>query len=620
MASLCSAGWSLVVILAAAGPARAWAPTCGNGVVEAGEQCDDGVYNGSANSCCEAACTFAAGESPDLMVSAVPEVTRFGSASGITAYGVGSEVCNLGSCWLRWYRTLPYHPVIAQNMFRLKDGRFEQIGQSWVKHGFGALDGDACGACISPPNYDHLGVLCSDPYSAWNDQHTLGPRVDVDPQTGTFPFPDPRIDTAGPAIFKRLQVHDSDLSPALNGGARYFVEVQYVTSDDPGSAHGDDNIGHREVTVGPFTYDLTLIGDTKRQEPAIHAWKIADPGVLESRVHEGGLFVISARAVPSGPGWWRYEYAVQNVTSQRAARAFTVPIPPGTAIALPGFHDVDYHSGEPIDGTDWPATVTASAVTWSTEAYAVNPSANALRWGTLYNFRFEADLPPGRALATVDLFRPGSPGSFLVQTVAPDASCVGVPEGAACDDGDPCTLGGTCASGACAPAQTVACPGPSVCHDAGMCDASTGLCVIETRPNGEPCDDGIACTENDVCSDGVCAGSGEPAPGEVDASLQLFTDSGAGYTVLYWNDTPRSSTYQVVRGSLADLPVGSGQEEEVCVDAAVPGTATLDAEDPPSGVGFWYLVRGLNGCGPGPYGFRFEHGAPTAPRESTTCP
>jgi hypothetical protein len=63
-----------------------------------------------------------------------------------------------------------------------------------------------------------------------------------------------------------------------------------------------------------------------------------------------------------------------------------------------------------------------------------------------------------------------------------------------------------------------------------------------------------------------------------------------------------------------------GQEDEVCVDAAVPGAATLDAEDPPPGAGFWYLVRGLNGCGPGPYGFRFEQGAPTVPRESTTCP
>src|SRR5438876_859942 len=32
--------------------------TCGNGVVDAGEQCDDGVANGTATSCCAANCTF----------------------------------------------------------------------------------------------------------------------------------------------------------------------------------------------------------------------------------------------------------------------------------------------------------------------------------------------------------------------------------------------------------------------------------------------------------------------------------------------------------------------------------------------------------------------------------
>lgn len=67
MASLRSAGWSLVVLLAAAGPARAL--TCGDGVVDAGEECDDGVYNGSQNSCCEPSCTLAAGEAPDILVS-----------------------------------------------------------------------------------------------------------------------------------------------------------------------------------------------------------------------------------------------------------------------------------------------------------------------------------------------------------------------------------------------------------------------------------------------------------------------------------------------------------------------------------------------------------------------
>ena len=33
-------------------------------------------------------------------------------------------------------------------------------------------------------------------------------------------------------------------------------------------------------------------------------------------------------------------------------------------------------------------------MTWSTETFATNQNANAIRWGTLYNFRFDADRPP----------------------------------------------------------------------------------------------------------------------------------------------------------------------------------------------------------------------------------
>ena len=32
--------------------------------------------------------------------------------------------------------------------------------------------------------------------------------------------------------------------------------------------------------------------------------------------------------------------------------------------------------------------------TWSTQTYDQNENANALRWGTMYNFWFDADAPP----------------------------------------------------------------------------------------------------------------------------------------------------------------------------------------------------------------------------------
>ena len=40
-------------------------PTCGDGIVDTGEQCDAGVANGTAGSCCAADCTFTTGASDD---------------------------------------------------------------------------------------------------------------------------------------------------------------------------------------------------------------------------------------------------------------------------------------------------------------------------------------------------------------------------------------------------------------------------------------------------------------------------------------------------------------------------------------------------------------------------
>lgn len=71
---------------------------------------------------------------------------------------------------------------------------------------------------------------------------------------------------------------------------------------------------------------------------------------------------------------------------------------------------MDYHSGEPYTNTDWtPDTLTPGSVSWSTEEYSSNQNANALRWGTAYNFWFDAAAGPVDGVATLGLFRPGSP-------------------------------------------------------------------------------------------------------------------------------------------------------------------------------------------------------------------
>jgi len=333
---------------------------------------------------------------------------------------------------------------------------------------------------------------------------------------------------------------------------------------------------------------------------------------------------------------------------------------------------VDYHSGEPFDGTDWTPTVTTSSVSWTTSAYAVNPNANALRWGTLYNFRFDANVAPGTSPVVIGLFRPGSPATVSPSTLTP-GPCGGAPNGTACDDLNACTQTDSCLSGACAGSSPVtcapldtchvagtcnpttgACSNPArpdgtacsdanactttdacqsgvctgsnpvtcsaidACHDAGSCEPTTGLCSSPAKPNGSPCDDANACTANDACQDGVCAGNGTALPGEVGSDVQV--SHGGGITTISWSAAAGSSWSNVLRGLVSQLPVGPGGGDEVCLAPSFSGTTATDVDDPGLDAAFWYLIQGGSACGNGTYGFGGQNGVPSDPRQSTTCP
>ena len=56
----------------------------------------------------------------------------------------------------------------------------------------------------------------------------------------------------------------------------------------------------------------------------------------------------------------------------------------------------------------------------ATETHATNADANALRWGTLYNFRFDANAAPVAGTVTLGLFKPGTPTSMQVDASVPD--------------------------------------------------------------------------------------------------------------------------------------------------------------------------------------------------------
>jgi agmatine/peptidylarginine deiminase len=75
------------------------------------------------------------------------------------------------------------------------------------------------------------------------------------------------------------------------------------------------------------------------------------------------------------------------------------------------------------------------------------------------------------------------------------------------------------------------------------------------------------------------------------------------------------STYDVLRGRIDELPVGSGGSES-CLVTSWAGVSFDDTEGPPENTGFYYLVRGGNGCGSGSYGVDSNG----AERAANSCP
>ncbi len=547
------------------------------------------------------------GEFPDVIVGSLHQEQRYGHVGDLTAFSIGTNSCNVGTCWLDWFSHgmgSSLHPVIGQSMYRLKDGRFEMIGQSWLKHGFTALSINLCSPNCLGTSGTHLGVNCSDPYSSGlnGQQSNLGPKFEVNAPAGTHPHPFATAGQTGNSIFKRLQVHDADMDPALNPGALYFVEGQYITKDDAEADRNDNNASYRPITVsgsGTF-FDIAFAGSTVREHPAIRAWKTLDPDVdmIDIQSPNDGLFILGAKATELGGGIWHYEYAVHNLNSLRSGGAFSVPIPAGANITNIRFHDVDYHSGEPFSGTDWSDNGGADfKVEWVTELAQQNPNANAIRWGTTYNFRFDADVAPAINDVTLGLFRPGNPSELVVQTWTPSL----------CDSDGFCGAGETCHNCAADCANNSCDAGEDVCNciDCGTHPAAEDDC---TDMIDNDCDGLVDCQDTDCCGDAACADpdfdeDGFQGCGDCNPSNPDYWAAPGEPQNVTWIDTTRMTwelpldpgttdpiTYEALRsGNPADFLNSTD-----CLNTG--GTLLVDGTVPGSGELFAYLVRGLNDC------------------------
>ena len=405
------------------------------------------------------------------------------------------------------------------------------------------LDGFFCSQECLPGDGQHLGVNCSDPSSADANgvQASLGPKFAVNVADGTHLHPSTGPQNGNP-IYKRLQVHNDDLNPILNPDAMYFAEAQHVTADDAGAGNNGNNSSYRAVTVSGTdpVFDIDLTGSTVQQAIALEAWKDNDTGV-DLRNIPGG-FAAAAKVTDLGGGMWHYEYAVQNVISHQSARSFKVGLPHGASVTNVRFHDVDYHSGEPYDLTDWAATLNSgsgpNSLVWSTQTFDENPNANALRWGTVYNFRFDSNAPPGTDQLSLGMFLPGNPAARTWTTLAPER----------------------CGDGFCEAPETVA------------------SCFADC--------------ESDI------SGAGRVPDGQDLPGLQfLMNKSTKGWLTLTWDDSclATDSDYAIYSGKMVRV---YSHRPVVCST----GGATIGFVQPPTQYSTYYLIVPHDGTLEGSYG------------------
>jgi hypothetical protein len=385
---------------------------------------------------------------PDVIVGDLPQVLQGGNdtVNHFVGLGVGTTSCNNGDQPLDWF-ALPNtdHPFIPQNLYRMSGGannndRLEQIGQSWGKHAFTALEGDACSLGCNTSGCTtgtHLCPGCSDPYSASLNygQNGIGSRACVNPFTGVFGS-DANNHTGHvhTGTSHRVTVASSDLNPAQNSGATYFAEAQYITPHEyswcqshPGQCNMYNNASYHQFTVSGSgdSYSFSPVGSTVRMQPAIKAWTNATVSQFEPDPGNDGIFFVGYKVTGPNNGIYHYEYAIYNQNLDRAIQSFEV-VYPGF---LPILNNVGFHAppqepgwlndctfnNQGYSSQPWTFMKAFASVTWNCETFVQNQNANAIRYGTLYNFRFDSSSPPATSTANIGFFKTGSPISVQIQ-------------------------------------------------------------------------------------------------------------------------------------------------------------------------------------------------------------
>lgn len=383
-------------------------------------------------------------------LSSFTSVGRTGTyPNGTTGFSTLTTSCNKGQTNIDWYAPMnENHPVIVQNLYCVRDGRIEQFGAAYLKHGFLATNtsNSNCGVGQHPGTGSLLGPGLTDTYGTGNnsDRYYLGPRSEVNPFTGEWTawgswfdlgvggtIPDGQRSLTSsqanslPAHQNRIEVRDADLVNPTSEPRTYVYEAFYLCEQE---INLDNQIGCRQTNISwsGSAWSTMDSGAYMEGKPAIMryvelvnagknvpAGDVLAVGGKVSNVSEGVVYV-AANPIRLGGGLWRYEFAVFNYTSDRQIREVKIPVLNGMTVTNIGFRDTDQNAAN-----NWTGTYSNGQIVWATETQQQNPNANSLKYGYIYNFSFTANVPPVANTAYLGMFKSGSLGNLTGSVMAP---------------------------------------------------------------------------------------------------------------------------------------------------------------------------------------------------------
>jgi hypothetical protein len=421
--------------------------------------CADPVWPGSGGTVTDVAFTSLGTNAQSFFNSCVGTCTGSSSTARVF-WAPEASLANVGTADVPWWEWIsvpsatephpnmpPYgnrqHPLLIWNMYRIDGaGRLDQIGRSGLKHAYFTVNSgcDCFGGNIlwAAPSTGN-GIGCGDVYSTGsnNESRRLGPRSEIVPvgavwgRCGSLWDPDCEGIAKDHGIgvpAHRMLVRESDVAPALNPGATFYLEAWYLVRDDVDiyntMRHARGSASWTGSTWTNFTYEA----GTHMAGPVIDRWMSLGSESPMAMSHElataEGHVRVAVRVVPLAGDRFRYEYAVMNfdfaravtqgaepdlrVLSNRGFGALSVPVDDGYQLSA-----IEFSDGAGLTDA-WAFTQDGDTLIWQ----APSPAAT-LDWGTLFVFAFESTWHPVRSQVALHVHEPGSPATYLVEALVP---------------------------------------------------------------------------------------------------------------------------------------------------------------------------------------------------------